>query len=66
MAVETAVLLDFCELCTPEQVEQLKARNNALRRLVAQPDPAPEAFYHLDSCLHEYWFTATGKDQLWN
>ena len=36
-----------------------------LRRLVAQPDPVPEAFYHLDSCLHEYWFTATGKDQLW-
>ena len=65
VAVETAVLLDFCELCTPEQVEQLKARNNALRRLVAQPDPAPEVFYHLDSCLHEYWFTATGKDQLW-
>lgn len=65
VAVETAVLLDFCALCTPEQMEQLQARNNALRRLVAQPDPVPEAFYHLDSCLHEYWFTATGKDQLW-
>ena len=65
VAVETAVLLDFCEFCTPEQVEQLKGRNNALRRLIAQPNPAPEAFYHLDGCLHEYWFTATGKDQLW-
>lgn len=65
VAVETAVLLDFCDLCTPGQLEQLQARNNALRRLIAQPDPAPEAFYHLDGCLHEYWFTATGKDQLW-
>lgn len=65
VAVETAVLLDFCELCTPEQMEQLHTRNNALRRLTLQPDPAPEAFYHLDGCLHEYWFTATGKDQLW-
>ncbi len=65
VAVETAVLLDFCEFCTPEQVEQLKGRNNALRRLIAQPNPAPDAFYHLDGCLHEYWFTATGKDQLW-
>ena len=65
VAVETAVLLDFCEFCTPEQVEQLKGCNNALRRLIAQPNPAPDAFYHLDGCLHEYWFTATGKDQLW-
>ena len=65
VAVETAVLLDFCEICTPEQLEQLKGRNNALRRLTVQAAPAPEVFYHLDSCLHEYWFTATGKDQLW-
>ncbi len=65
VAVETAVLLDFCAICTPEQMDQLKSRNNALRRLAAQPNPAPAAFYHLDGCLHECWFTATHKDQLW-
>ena len=64
VAVETAVLLDFCAICTPEQMDQLKSRNNALRRLAAQPNPAPAAFYHLDGCLHECWFTATHKDQL--
>ena len=49
----------------PEQLAQLKTRNDALRRLAAQPHPDPRMFYELDSRLHESWFLATGKDQLW-
>lgn len=65
VAVETAVLLDFCELCTADSMQQLHARNDALRRLAGQPTPEPAAFYRLDGRLHEYWFIATGKNQLW-
>ncbi|MEE0800670.1 MAG: GntR family transcriptional regulator [Gemmiger sp.] len=64
-AVETAVLLDYCKVCTPERMAQLRNRNEALRRLAAQPAPDPNAFYDLDSRLHESWFLATRKDQLW-
>lgn len=66
VAVETAVIRDFCRLCTPEAMQTLRARNAALRRLADQGDPDPEAFYHLDGILHETWFAATGKDQLWH
>ena len=65
-AVESAVMTDFAAACTPEQLAQLKTRNDALRRLAAQPHPDPRMFYELDSRLHESWFLATGKDQLWH
>lgn len=65
VAVETAVLLDYCAACTPEQLAQLHTRNDALRRLAAQKEPDADAFYHLDGRMHECWFLATGKDQLW-
>lgn len=65
VAVETAVLLDYCRLCTPAQLQSLRARNDALRRLAAQPMPDPVQFYRMDSHLHESWFLATKKDQLW-
>ena len=64
-AVESAVMTDFAAACTPEQLAQLKTRNDALRRLAAHPHPDPRMFYELDSRLHESWFLATGKDQLW-
>ena len=64
-AVESAVMTDFAAACTPEQLAQLKTRNDALRRRAAQPHPDPRMFYELDSRLHEIWFLATGKDQLW-
>ena len=65
VAVETAVLLDFFDVCTPEQMQQLYARNQALRRQAEQPTPDPTAFYRMDGRLHEFWFIATGKNQLW-
>ena len=65
VAVETAVLLDFFDVCTPEQMQQLYARNQALRRQAEQPTPDPAAFYRMDGRLHEFWFIATGKNQLW-
>ena len=39
-AVESAVMTDFAAACTPEQLAQLKTRNDALRRLAATP-PGP-------------------------
>ena len=65
VAVETAVLLDFFDVCTPEQMQQLYARNQALRRQAEQPTPDPAASYRMDGRLHEFWFIATGKNQLW-
>ena len=65
VAVETAVLLDFFDVCTPEQMQQLYARNQVLRRQAEQPTPDPAAFYRMDGRLHEFWFIATGKNQLW-
>ena len=65
VAVETAVLLDFFDVCTPEQMQQLYARNQALRRQAEQLTPDPAAFYRMDGRLHEFWFIATGKNQLW-
>lgn len=65
VAVETAVLLDFFDVCTPEQMQQLYARNQALRRQAEQPTPDPAAVYRMDGRLHEFWFIATGKNQLW-
>ena len=47
-AVESAVMTDFAAACTPEQLAQLKTRNDALRRLAAQPHPDPRMFYELD------------------
>ena len=52
-AVESAVMTDFAAACTPEQLAQLKTRNDALRRLAAQPHPDPRMFYELDSRLHQ-------------
>lgn len=64
-AVETAVLLDLCAVCTPQQLEQFAQRNQALRRLAAQPQADPADFYRLDGRLHECWFAAMHKNQLW-
>lgn len=44
-AVESAVMTDFAAACTPEQLAQLKTRNDALRRLAAHPHPDPRMFY---------------------
>lgn len=65
VAVETAVLLDYCAMVQPGQLDQLRKRNDALRRVAAQPHPDLAAFYQLDGRLHACWFLATGKDQLW-
>ena len=46
-------------------MQQLYARNQALRRQAEQPTPDPAAFYRMDGRLHEFWFIATGKNQLW-
>lgn len=65
VAVETAVLLDCCAACTPELLATLRRRNDALRRLAAQPEPDPAQFYQLDGRLHQSWFDAMHKEQLW-
>lgn len=64
-AVESAVLADFSAVCTPVQLAALRSRNDALRRMAAQPAPEPEPFYQLDSRLHAAWFAAMDKSYIW-
>ena len=53
-AVESAVMTDFAAACTPEQLAQLKTRNDALRRLAAQPHPDPRMFYEIQTSQNSY------------
>ena len=61
VAVETAVLLDFFDVCTPEQMQQLYARNQALRRQAEQPTPDPAAAHRMDGRLRAAWGRAPGQ-----
>ena len=63
VAVETAVLLDFFDVCTPEQMQQLYARNQALRRQAEQPTPDPAAFYRMDGRHRQKPAVAADPDQ---
>ncbi|MDD4849892.1 MAG: GntR family transcriptional regulator [Gemmiger sp.] len=65
VAVEGAVLADYCAVATPEQLAGLRARNEVLRKLATSPDPQNTRFYALDSRLHQSWFTAMRKEHLW-
>lgn len=64
-AVESAVLGDYCAVCTPDQLAALRARNDSLRRLAAEPSPDARRFSMLDSTLHQCWFQTMGKEHLW-
>ena len=65
VAVEGAVLVDFSAVCTQEQLGALRARNDTMRRVAAQPAPMPEQFYQMDSRMHAFWFAAMHKDHIW-
>lgn len=65
VAVEGAVLSDYCAVVTPEQLTALRARNDVLRRLAAAPAVDSDRFYQIDSRLHQSWFTAMHKQHLW-
>ena len=65
VAVEGEVLADFCAVATPEQLDALRARNDALRKLAVSPALSPERFYEVDGRLHQCWFKVMHKQHLW-
>lgn len=65
VAVEGAVISDYCAVCTPDQIAALRARNEAMRRAADSGSVTPEQFYQMDSRLHECWFNTMHKEHLW-
>ena len=65
VAVESAVISDYCAVCTADQLAALRARNEAMRRAVRTGGMTPERFYQMDSRLHECWFLTMRKEHLW-
>lgn len=64
IAIESMVLRDFMEICTPIQLEKVRYILRKQTVLLEQDFQTPE-FYELDSQLHQTWFDATGKNLLW-
>ena len=64
IAIESMVLRDFIDVCTPILLE--KVRYIIRKQTVLMEGQFSSAeFYALDSQLHEIWFKATGKQLLW-
>ncbi len=64
VAIESMVLRDFMDICTPIQLEKVRYILRKQTVLLQQQFETPE-FYELDSQLHQTWFDATGKNLLW-
>lgn len=65
IAIESMVLRDFMDVCTPIQLEKVRYILRKQQVLVSCGGFSSQEFYALDSQLHELWFTATRKELLW-
>lgn len=65
IAVESMVIRDFMEVCTPILEEKLRYIIRKQTVLVQEEHFEIAHFYELDSQLHEVWFKAIQKDRLW-
>lgn len=65
VAIESMVLRDFIDVCTPILLEKLRYIIRKQLVLLQQPDVQSSEFYRLDSQLHEVWFSTTKKELLW-
>ena len=65
VAVESMVLRDFTNRCTPLEVEQLRNSLRVLEDLARQPNVDVNRFYRQDSQMHEVWFQSMRKMYLW-
>lgn len=65
IAVESAVIRDFMELCSPIMEEKLRYIIRKQIVLIEDPNFEVDRFYKIDSQLHEVWFKATKREKLW-
>ena len=65
VAVETMVLRDFIEICTPMMLEEIRYLIRKQQALIQEKDFEPEQFYRMDAQMHAIWFAATDKMKLW-
>ncbi|HEX3038651.1 MAG TPA: GntR family transcriptional regulator [Oscillospiraceae bacterium] len=64
VAIESMVIRDFMDLCTP--ILQEKLRYIIRKQTVIIDDECEiSKFYEMDSQLHEVWFKVTKKERLW-
>ncbi len=63
--VESAVIRDFIELCTPIVEEKLRYIIRKQIVLSKEENLEMDRFYELDSQFHEVWFKATKREKLW-
>lgn len=63
-AVESAVLRDFLEICTPLHEEKIRYQIRKQQVLLSADFP-PGQFYEMDARLHGLWFHTTKKAGLW-
>lgn len=66
VALETMLLRDFCNHCSPLEIEQLRHALHTMQELAALPDTTAHRFYAADSNMHEIWFRSTRKMYLWD
>ena len=66
VAVELMVMRDFMKEATPFQLEEIHHQIRLQELLIGQPDFQPEQFYRMDAQMHGIWFSATGKEKLWD
>jgi len=64
VAIESKVIRDFMELCTPILEEKLRY---IIRKqtVIIEDECEISKFYQMDSQLHEVWFKVTKKERLW-
>lgn len=64
VAIESMVLRDFIDCCTPILLEKVRY---IIRKqtVLLENDFDSSQFYQLDSQLHEVWFRTTHKELLW-
>ena len=70
VAVESMVLRDFMQICTPTHLARAHYCANCLQEFIeGLEDPSKMDFnacLNLDHQLHQVWFQATGKSYLWS
>ena len=64
-AVESMVLRDFMQIKTPLLLEEIHHLIRVQEAMVQEKTFTPEHFYRIDAQMHSVWFTATGKQKLW-
>lgn len=65
IAVESAVIRDFMDLCTPLLMERVQYQIRK-QTVLLEGDFQAKDFYAMDSQMHSVWFRAVGKERLWH